>query len=216
MLTIGCFSGLLLWATEPVLEGNMKHCRVALLVMVLILSACTQRAPTAEETPTPAPAPIPAPAQTPMPTPGDTPIPTPMPTPVDTAPTPQVDIPFIDAHSQVDQTAVLARVVGLMDQGGVAMTILADRGTVTPEELIAYASSHPGRIVPAVRVKGPGYIENDKRYYERLEQQVNMQQFGAMAEVPIYHAQKYIKGNGHLWMFEHMGEMLEKLVSRSI
>ncbi|MFC1902027.1 alpha/beta fold hydrolase [Chloroflexota bacterium] len=27
---------------------------------------------------------------------------------------------------------------------------------------------------------------------------------------------KYIKGVGHLWMFEHMGEMLEKLVSPSI
>ncbi|MFC2041475.1 hypothetical protein ACFLTY_04050 [Chloroflexota bacterium] len=67
---------------------------------------------------------------------------------------------------------------------------MADRGTVTSEELISYASTYPGRIIPAVRIKGEGYIENGERYYQRLKEQMDMEGFGAMAEVPVYHAPK--------------------------
>ena len=64
----------------------MKHCWVVLLVVALLLiSACVQRAATPEETPAQAPTPTPALAPTPTPTP--TPAPTPSPTPVPT-PTP--------------------------------------------------------------------------------------------------------------------------------
>ncbi|MFC2021758.1 amidohydrolase family protein [Chloroflexota bacterium] len=76
-----------------------------------------------------------------------------------------------------------------MDEGGIAGTILSTRGTVTPEELVSFADSYSGRIVPAVRTKG--YMEEkDDKYYKLLKKQVNMEQYGAMAEVLIYHAQK--------------------------
>src|SRR3972149_11713570 len=47
----------------------MKHCWVALSVIALILSACTQSTPTPEETPTLAPTPSPKVISTPTPTP---------------------------------------------------------------------------------------------------------------------------------------------------
>src|SRR3990172_8303298 len=60
----------------------MKHCWVALSVIALILSACTQSTPTPEETPTLAPTLTPAPTPTVAPTPTTTPGPTPTPTPL--------------------------------------------------------------------------------------------------------------------------------------
>jgi len=76
-----------------------------------------------------------------------------------------------------------------MDQSGVVCTILSTRGTVTPEELVAFASDYPGRIIPAVRTKS--YMQKtDVKYQNLLKKQVNMAQYGAMAEVLMYHAQK--------------------------
>lgn len=100
------------------------------------------------------------------------------------------DIPIIDAHSQVDHFVDLNKIIQLMDQGGVARTILAARDQVTPEQLLAFASSHAGRIVPAVRTKGGAYMRNDQRYYRLLKKQVDTGRFGAMAEVLMYHEQK--------------------------
>ena len=106
-------------------------------------------------------------------------------------PTPEpTEIPIIDAHSQIDQFVNLESVIELMDQAGVRRTILSTRGTVTPEELVSFATRHPGRIFPAVRTKGRIYEENDEKYYQRLQQQVNIPEFAAMAEVLMYHAQK--------------------------
>ncbi|MFC1870443.1 amidohydrolase family protein, partial [Chloroflexota bacterium] len=106
------------------------------------------------------------------------------------APLPEGDIPIIDAHSQVDQYVELEKIIQLMDEGGIAGTLLSTRGTVTPEELVSFASHYPGRIIPAVRTKSQLYEDNDQAYYKFLEKQVNMVQYGAMAEVLMYHAQK--------------------------
>lgn len=99
-------------------------------------------------------------------------------------------MPIIDAHSQVDQYVELEKVIQLMDQGGVARTILMAKGPIRPKELFSFASQYPGRIIPGVRTKSLFYIENDKRYYKFLRNQVDMRQFGAMSEVLMYHAQK--------------------------
>lgn len=111
------------------------------------------------------------------------------PTSIGTAPITEGSIPIIDAHSQVDQYVELEKVIQLMDQGGVACTILSTRGTVRPEELVSFADNYQGRIIPAVRTKGYMQKEGDE-YYKLLKKQVNMHQYGAMAEVLMYHAQK--------------------------
>jgi len=108
-------------------------------------------------------------------------------TPEAPAPTEVPEIPIIDAHSQVCPENI-DKVIQLMDQGGVACTILSSGmtstiGIVTPEELVSFASNYPGRIIPAVRTK----VKGSEDYYELLEKQMNMDGFGAMAEVLMYH-----------------------------
>jgi len=104
---------------------------------------------------------------------------------------PGTPIPIIDAHSQFPfQYDDLEIVIELMDEGGVARTILSSRGPLTAQELVSFASRYPGRIIPAVRTKNRFYRNNDRRYYRFLQKQVDMPQFGAMAEILIYHARK--------------------------
>ena len=139
-----------------------------LLLVGVLIGACAP-APT----PTPTPEPTPPPATSGAPAPAEVP-----------------EIPIIDAHSQCCPEN-LDQVIPLMDSGGVACTILSPGvtspgGIITPEELVSFASDYPGRIIPAVRIKVRGY----ENYYELLEKQVNMDQYGAMAEVLMYHAQK--------------------------
>jgi hypothetical protein len=104
------------------------------------------------------------------------------------------EIPMIDAHSQVPfGYEKLDKVIRLMDRGGVARTILSSKGPVTAKQLVSFASKYTGRIIPAVRTKHRFYWENDERFDTFLKKQVNMRQFGAMAEVLMYHAQKGLR-----------------------
>ncbi len=100
------------------------------------------------------------------------------------------EIPIIDAHSQVDHRVDLGRIIPLMDKGGISRVILAARGKVKPNELAALAARHPGRITAAVRTKGGIYRRNHPKYYRLLRKQLAMPQFGAMAEVMMWHAEK--------------------------
>lgn len=168
-----------------------RTCLILLISALFITSGCAQppaetpapeMAPPAETTP---PVPTPAPAPTPTPTPA----PTPPPTPVGPAPIPEGSIPIIDAHSQVDEYVELEKIIQLMDEGGIVGTILSTRGTLSLEELISFANKHPTRIIPALRTKG-FMQKTDVEYHLRLKKQVDMYQFGGMAEVLMYHAQK--------------------------
>ncbi|MCH9045978.1 MAG: hypothetical protein IIA40_07705, partial [SAR324 cluster bacterium] len=100
------------------------------------------------------------------------------------------EIPIIDAHSQADHLLKLEKIIELMDKGGVSHTILSTRGKVTPEQLLAFAACHPGRITPSVRSKGKPYASNSPKYYRLLEKQMSMPGFGAIAEVLMWHAEK--------------------------
>ncbi|MFC1965693.1 amidohydrolase family protein [Chloroflexota bacterium] len=136
-----------------------------------------EETPVLEEIPTSTPTPVP------------TTISTLTPTIVGPAPISEGSIPIIDVHSQVDQYVELEKIIQLMDEGGIAGVILSTRGTVTPEELVSFADNHPGRIIPAVRTKS--YMQKeDGKYYKLLKEQVSMEQYGAMAEILMYHAQK--------------------------
>ncbi|MFC1491918.1 amidohydrolase family protein [Nitrospinota bacterium] len=105
-------------------------------------------------------------------------------------PAAEAGIPIIDAHSQIDHFVDLDEVIKLMNKGGVSRTILSARTKMTPENLAAFSGRHPGRITLAVRTKGWGYVLNWPMYYRLIEGQLKLPQFGALAEVILYHAQK--------------------------
>lgn len=100
------------------------------------------------------------------------------------------DLPLIDAHSQFDHHVAPGEIIKWMDRAGVNHVILSTRGRATPRELLALARNNPGRITPSVRTKGGIYTRNDPKYYKVLKGQLNMDGFGAMAEVIMWHAQK--------------------------
>lgn len=100
------------------------------------------------------------------------------------------EIPVIDAHSQFDHTVKVEKIIKLMDKAGVSRTILSTRGKVLPPQLVAFAQKNEGRIIPAVRTKGKPYAQDSPKYYNMLKNQLNMDGFGAMAEVIMFHAQK--------------------------
>ena len=101
-------------------------------------------------------------------------------------------IPIIDAHSQYDQEIALEEIIDLMDQAGVSRTILSQRGQVKAKNLVSFASRYPDRITPAVRTKGGKYTKGSRKEFGSfLDKQIKLGGFGAMAEVLIWHAEKY-------------------------
>ena len=100
------------------------------------------------------------------------------------------EISIIDAHSQVDQHISLEEILNLMDDAGVSHTILAPWGQRRAKDLISFAKRHPGRMTPAVRTKGGAYLKGPKQFNRFLNKQIQTHQFGAMAEVLMWHAEK--------------------------
>lgn len=101
-------------------------------------------------------------------------------------------IPIIDAHSQVDQDIPFEEIIKLMDQAGVSRTILSARRKVKPEQILSFASRYPDRITPAVRSKGNTYEKGRTREFTKyLDSQLKSTGFKAMAEVLIWHAEKF-------------------------
>ena len=101
------------------------------------------------------------------------------------------ELPIIDAHSQLEKAVAPQRVIELMDQAGVARTILAARHGTTVESMKNLAKAHPDRITAAVRSKSSHYQDGaleDFRNY--LQKQLKHPEFAAMAEVLIFHARK--------------------------
>lgn len=106
------------------------------------------------------------------------------------------DLYFVDAHSQMDHRVPEARVLSLMDHGGVYRTLLSRHLNRTWQSVVAFAGQADGRIVPMVGTKGVeggrrpdsiGYLQLvDNR--RRLMEEVQSGKHGGMAEVLVWHA----------------------------
>lgn len=99
-------------------------------------------------------------------------------------------LPFIDAHSQMAGQLDESVIIPLMDKAGVAVTILSARNDRDPIDVLQFAKAHPDRIIAAVRTKGRPFNLNSPKYNKFLDKQLQNQNFKAMAEVLLYHAQK--------------------------
>ncbi|MDP7077252.1 MAG: hypothetical protein QGI64_03145, partial [Desulfobacterales bacterium] len=98
------------------------------------------------------------------------------------------DLYLIDAHSQMDPDVDIERVVSLMDHGGIYRTLLSNHMGRTWTDINDFAKRFPGRIISAVRVKGPGYFRNDMdRYLRQLMPPIESGTFKALAEVHLWH-----------------------------
>ena len=98
---------------------------------------------------------------------------------------------FVDAYSEVDEAiSDLDVIIKNMDRENVYRTILAARGKRKSRDIIKFARSNPGRIIPAVRTVSVNYYKNKPGYYESLRRQVDSGRFRAMGQVMLYASQK--------------------------
>jgi len=100
---------------------------------------------------------------------------------------------FVDAHSQIDHQTDMSLVLRRMQEHGVRKTILAARGKQTGQDIVALAESAPDKIIASIRTKGRAYSSNSKKYFKKLEKRSRSGDYGAIAEVLLYHAQKGFK-----------------------
>jgi len=98
---------------------------------------------------------------------------------------------FIDAHSQIDHNVEdINLVLNQMNENNVRKTLLSSRGKRNDSEILELARKSGGRIIASIRTKGNKYTKNKPQFYDKLLKQSNSGQFGAIAEVIMYHAQK--------------------------
>ena len=99
-------------------------------------------------------------------------------------------LPVIDAHSQFDENASVARVIEYAARAGVTQVLLSARGRVMTAQVLDLGSTHPACIVPSVRTKGRAFDENRPGYYALLDEQFKEPAFRAMSEIILVHAPK--------------------------
>jgi len=95
---------------------------------------------------------------------------------------------FVDAHSQMDQGVDEARVLSLMDHGGVYRTLLSNHLQRPPESVWAFARHASGRIVPMLRTKGDqGGRNAAARWRDHRRAELASGAYGGIAEMLLWH-----------------------------
>lgn len=100
------------------------------------------------------------------------------------------DLYLVDAHGQIDETVDFQTAIHLMDQAGIRRIILTPVGRRKPQEIVQLSRQYPSRVLPSVRTKIPAYLDNSGDLDLALRRQADTGNFGAMAELLMYHAAK--------------------------
>jgi predicted TIM-barrel fold metal-dependent hydrolase len=95
---------------------------------------------------------------------------------------------FVDAHSQMDERVDEARVLSLMDHGGVYRTLLSKHLERPPESIWEFAKRTQGRIVPMLRTKGnQGGRGSASRWRDLRSAELSSGAYRGIAEMLIWH-----------------------------
>lgn len=95
---------------------------------------------------------------------------------------------FVDAHSQMDQGVDEARVLSLMDHGGVYRTLLSNHLQRPAESLWAFAKREPERIIPMLRTKGEwGGHSSPSKWRALRDAELASAAYRGIAEALIWH-----------------------------
>jgi predicted TIM-barrel fold metal-dependent hydrolase len=104
------------------------------------------------------------------------------------------DVLLVDAHSQVDATVSMDRVLSALNEAGISRVILSSlHGSSRTPDIMALAAAHPDRITPSIGLKGgfrAGFIEDAARAQRILTEMGANPRFGAISEMMIWHEQK--------------------------
>ena len=104
--------------------------------------------------------------------------------------------PIIDVHSQVDEKTDLEKIVPLLDKAGVARVILSTRFKQPSSDVADLAARHPDRIVAAAKTKTKAVMKGLDSFPQIFLEDLERHEFGAMAEIIMWHAAKKGVGAG--------------------
>lgn len=105
------------------------------------------------------------------------------------------DVPLIDAHSQLLPGMDVERIVPLMDEAGVSVTILSATQR-KPELILDLAEAYPDRIIPAMSTKLISMIKPGGDYVTEIARQLAVGPWRAMQEILMWHAAKGKRQDG--------------------
>ncbi len=103
------------------------------------------------------------------------------------------DLPMVDAHTQIDGDTEMEVVLRNMDRAGIGRALLSPRFRRPPADILALARAHPDRITATVRTKTKAYFKGRKGtafFRKFLKREIAAGDYGAIAEVIMWHAQK--------------------------
>jgi len=97
---------------------------------------------------------------------------------------------FVDAHSQFERDLEGDEIIQKMNEAGVRQSIISTRRGRKAWDAVELASQYPERIIPSVRIKSKHYKKDSNKFYKKLRKQAESDEFMAMSEVHMFHAQK--------------------------
>lgn len=106
------------------------------------------------------------------------------------SPSPIPALYFVDAHSQMDGLVDEARILSLMQRGGIHRTLLSAQKGRSWQEIANFSVRYPEQITAAAVVKGGGYHGGDSpqsEFINRMNEEANSADINAMAEVLVQH-----------------------------
>ena len=77
-----------------------------------------------------------------------------------------------------------------MNEAGIHHVILSFRGGGSAYDVLALAKRYPGRITPAIKIKGRHWPKGNEKFFKKVRKQLATQEFGAIGEALLYHAAK--------------------------
>lgn len=104
-----------------------------------------------------------------------------------------LNMPIVDAHTQIDGETDMGVVIETMDRAGIGRALLSPRFGREPADILALAKAHPDRITATARTKTKLYLKGFKGtefFRKSFAREIAAGQYGALAEVILWHDQK--------------------------
>ncbi len=104
-----------------------------------------------------------------------------------------LNLPIVDAHTQIDGETDMNVVIATMDRAGIGRALLSARFGRKPDDILALAKAHPDRITATARTKTKNYLKGFKGtefFRNSFTREIAAGEYGALAEVILWHDQK--------------------------
>ncbi len=104
--------------------------------------------------------------------------------------------PIIDAHSQIEPSTDLEKLVARLDRAGVVKCLLSCRFKQSSKDVVRLYRKYPDRIVPMAKTKTRAFMKGGKGFPRIFLTEIGKFEYKGMAEIIMWHAAKKGVGAG--------------------